>query len=336
MPLRIYRRPSGLYHIRGTHHGVSVDRSARTRVAADAERVKEALERDIFERVVLGKPPEHSFAEAALGYMRGGGERRYLTPILERIGAMALKGVTQSVIDDTAAALYPERAASTLNRQVYTPIAAVLNWAADEGMLGQVRRVRRPAQPAGRVDWRRPGELELVIEACPHPLSSLITQYVGTGARASELLQLDWCDVSPAGERIVLWETKGGYARHVPLQSRARAALPKRPKGGRAGDDSRVWARWGAYDAVNTALRRATRRAGLPALSCHTLRHSWATWTYAMTQDLRLLMQLGGWRSVEMAMRYVHAGSPDVADEARAYGWEAPGESSRPALRVVK
>lgn len=327
MPLNVYRRKSGWYHIRGSHHGRRVDQSARTRIRAEAQRVKEAIERRIFDEQVLQKPPTRTFAEAAVGYMQSGGERRYLAPILERIGKLELAKIGQAVIDETAATLYPGVKSSTLNRHVYTPISAVLNWAVDEGWMA-ARRIRRPTQPQGRVDWRTPDEIADLIDACPEDLAAIVTFYVGTLARASEGLDLDWRDVSPMGERVILWETKGGYSRHVDLQPRVRAVLPIRSEG-------RVWTRWNAYDAINTALRRVCRRSGLPAISCHVLRHTGATWLYALSHDLDLLMKVGGWRSVAMAMRYVHAGSPDLADAVKVHGWEVPGSTNRATLKIV-
>lgn len=55
MPLYVEKRPSGIYRIRGSHHGVTIDRSARTRKPGEADKVREKVEREIFEQVVLGK-----------------------------------------------------------------------------------------------------------------------------------------------------------------------------------------------------------------------------------------------------------------------------------------
>lgn len=327
MPLKPYLRPSGVYHIRGVHHGVRVDRSAGARSLAVAKQVAESIEREIFDEVILKKPKDRTFAEAAAAYMRGGGERGVMTPLLLELRETPLSRVTQDVIDELATKLYPDGANSTKNRKVYTPISAVLNYAADAWGTPR-RRLRRPKQPMGRIDWRTPAEIELWI-GWGGPWARLITFYAGTGARASEGVGLDWEDVSPAAQRITFWddETKGGYARHVDLPQRVIRALPQRAEGrvwrGQRGDP------FHAYDAINLGLARRAERRGLPHLHLHVLRHTWATWAYAVTKDLDFVMRQGGWKSPALAMRYIHAGTEDLKEQVLAYGWDFGGVGSQ-------
>ncbi len=48
------------------------------------------------------------------------------------------------------------------------------------------------------------------------------------------------------------------------------------------------------------------RRAGINDFRPHDCRHTWATWLYSETRDLRLLMDLGGWKTIAMVERYTH------------------------------
>lgn len=292
MPLRKYKRPSGWYHIRGSHHGVLVDESANTRDPIAAEKVREAREREIFEQVVLGKKPRRTFADAAEGYMKGGGERRYLHAILTAkikvdrkavvFGVMFLDEIDQAIIDDVALALYPRRdsedserkAKATRNRQVYTPISSVMTWASEQKSWGFSHgRIRRPEEPKGRIDWRTPKEIEWWLERAGHA-KGLLTFYAGTGARASEVVgdedqRLDWKDVTPGGQRVTFWgeKTKSGNDRSIDLQMRVRTSLPPRPDTGKGpvflNDEGKPWHN---YDAINLLLRRISmREAGLAA-----------------------------------------------------------------------
>lgn len=66
----------------------------------------------------------------------------------------------------------------------------------------------------------------------------------------------------------------------------------------------------------------------------HTLRHTWATWHYAMNRDTLELMQLGGWRRPDMALRYAKLAPADLADRLFAHGWDftrAAGRIDHPA-----
>lgn len=395
MALYLYQNPkSKIFYVRGAHHGVTVDESARTRVRADAEGVRERREREIYAEVVLGKKRDRSFAEAALGYMNGDGEAKYLTKILaaqvkvdsKRVvfGEMLLKDIDQAVIDDLAALLYPGAKSSTRNRQVYTPVSAVLTWASEQkSWQFSHGRVRRPKQPKGKLDWRTPTEIEWWL-ARVGDLKPLISAYVGTGARASEMLNLKWPNVTPALHRITLWEdeTKAETARGIDLQMRVRAVMPPRPDNNKG----HVWLkangeRWSAYDAINNRLwnvtvrearavaskaeqdeiaealsiartlkvvglekRRAAatrareiiaevaQREDIPRIHCHVFRHTWATWAYAVTRDMPWVMAQGGWATPALAMRYIHVGSADLAEDVIDHGWEirAAGRPPRP------
>ena len=61
---------------------------------------------------------------------------------------------------------------------------------------------------------------------------------------------------------------------------------------------------------IRTAFRAACRRAGITDFRPHDCRHTWATWLYSETRDLRLLMELGGWKTITMVERYTHV-NPD-------------------------
>jgi integrase len=390
--LRLYKHPrSGIWQIRGTYLGRNLDESAGTRNERDAEGILERRKRDIYEEVVLNKPRPRSFAEAMIGYVKAGGEKTFLAKInaaeikvdgAKRIfGQMLLTEIDQSVIDDLAAAIYPNAKDATRNRQLYTPVSAVLQYAADQTSWGFTKgRIRRPPTPLGRVDWRTPKEIQWWLDNAG-PEKAIITGYVGTGARAGELIKLDWPQVSPANHRFTLWEgdTKAGRARGIDEQTRVRGLLPQRPADGlgpvylngrgerwtvgavqkaldritvravreranndeseriaelvhRAGSakfdhDARNEARkqvWAIYEAI-------AERERVAWIHPHVFRHTWATWTYAVTRDLAWLMDQGGWAKPAMAMRYTHVGSADLADEVLSYGWEMrPGLNARP------
>jgi len=317
MPLKLYKRPNGIWHIRGTVQRVRYDESARTRVKSEAEAIRAKLEADAFKRAVYGDRAVATFAEAAEGYMRAGGSPENLTPLLLKIGPRRLSDIKQAVVDQIAADMHPTGKPATRIRKVYTPVSAVLNYAAEQGLCDPVR-FRKPRVEQQRVDYLTPAEAETLLNILPGDLQAIVAFYLATGCRATEALMLDWRDVSPKGERVVFWETKGGYARGVDLQRRAKALMPPPATGP-------VFTRWADYDAVNKALNRATEANKFRHVHCHLFRHTWATWAYACTRDLTFLMQQGGWKSAGMVTRYAHAASPDLADAVLDAGWEFGG-----------
>lgn len=340
MPLYIERRKSGIWRIRGSHHGVTVDRSAKTRSRGEAEAIRERWEREIYARQVHGKAPPYSFAEAVLDYQRAGGQLKYMAPVLDAFGLRDVAALRQSDLDRAALEAYPDAKPSTVNRQFYTPFIAVMTLAAHNDRC-PMRTWRRPKQPEGRIDWRSPAEMEPILDAMSPRARGLAEFMLGGFPRVSEALGMLARDVSPGARRATFWQTKGGYSRHVDLPPRAQDAL-RAALHGVNDPDSILWRTdrdgqpWHAYDAFNLALKRACRSVAAKPLSSHTLRHTGATWRYSTERDLPRLMAAGGWRSLAMVQRYVHAGTDDLADAVKAHNWAIGGQQQAGAFRDVQ
>lgn len=323
MPLKLYQRPNGIFHIRGTVQGRRVDESARTRVRAEAEQIKARLEADLFTRSVYGDKAVATFAEAVDLYTLAGKPTDHLAPLVSRVGLTPIREIDQAFVDRLAVEMKPDAAPATRIRQIYTPFSAVINFAAPK--LCDPIKLVKPKGAGKRVDFLTPAQAETLLGFLPAHLSRLAAFYLATGCRATEALNLEWRDVSVGGERVVFWNTKMNYSRGVDLQHRARQNLPPRPD-----KNDFVWLNsegdpWHAYDGVNLMLGRHCERNGFRHVHCHLFRHTWATWAYAVTRDLNFLMQAGGWKSPTMVLRYAHAASDDLAASVLDHGWEIRG-----------
>jgi len=153
---------------------------------------------------------------------------------------------------------------------------------------------------------------------------ALLEVLYGTGARISEAVGLDIDDLDLVGE----WRTatvpatvrlagKGGKERIVPVGSYARQALeaylirgrPSLVRAARHGTPSHAVflnARGGRLTRQGAwgALHAAAARAGLPAVSPHTLRHSFATHLLDGGADVRVVQELLGHASVTTTQVY--------------------------------
>ncbi len=332
MPLRLRKRKgSPHYYLRGTIRGVAVDESTGTdsKPAADAIRIKR--EAGILNRSIHGAASQTGFLEAAVGYLENGGERRFMIPLLDHFGATRLSDIDQQAIERAAIALYPGRAPATINRQLYTPMSAIIAYGAGRNMCAPLR-LRRPRETMKPVRWMRPDEAEALIEACAPHLQPLVIFLLGTGARLSEALYLDWREVDLGARRVWFPQTKTGKARGVPLNSRVVAALA-----GIAHREGEVFrtqagrpysARPGGGGQIKTGFTAACRRAGITGFTPHGCRHTWATWFYAATRDLRALMELGGWASESMVVRYTHVNPDHLHGLVEALPWAQKREIS--------
>lgn len=131
MPLKLVQRHSSPYwYIRGTVRGISVDESTGVSDRQAAEEIRILREAEVLKRSIHGDSATRTFAEAALSYMEAGGEREHLGPLLKHFAKTKLAAIGQAEIDAAAAKLKPGLSPATLNRQIYTPMAAVLHHAA--------------------------------------------------------------------------------------------------------------------------------------------------------------------------------------------------------------
>src|SRR6185312_10398355 len=170
-----------------------------------------------------------TFAEAAIAYMEAGGERRFLAPLLRHFGNGLLANCSQAEVDAAAVTLYPHATSATRNRQVYSPISAILKRA------GVERPLRRPkgSQGTPRLTWLRPEEAMRLLdaaEAVDVRFGALCTFLLYTGCRLSEALRLKWSDVNLEENFAYVGRTKNGEPRAVHLPQSAVANLSVLPR----------------------------------------------------------------------------------------------------------
>ena len=337
MPVKLYRRKgSPNWYIRGTVRGIPVDESSRTSDRAAAEEIRIQREAEVLQRSIHGARATATFLEAAVSYMEAGGERRYLKAVIDHFGTTPLVKIDQAAIDSAAHSLKPGAGNATRNRQIYTPMSAVLKHAAKRGLC-DFPRIERPRQPRGRIRWLRPPEAERLIESCAAHMRPLVVFLFGTGARLSEALYLDWGDVSLKDRRIRFTQTKNGEARGVPLNERVLVELAnldhREEAVFRRPDGEPYRPRKGGGGQIDTAFQGACRRAGIADFSPHDCRHTWATWLYGETRDLRGLMELGGWKSERMVIRYTHVNPDHLARSIDSLPWEKSGKHNKGAKK---
>jgi integrase/recombinase XerD len=188
----------------------------------------------------------------------------------------------------------------------------------------------RPPTPARRLPKAIPVEsVVALIEAAgavegPRGVRdrALLELLYGTGARISEAVGLAVDDLDRAQASVRL-AGKGGKERIVPVGSyalkavedylvRGRPALAAAGKGGARGGALFLNVRGGALSRQSawSILRAAAERAGgaggvdVPAVSPHTLRHSFATHLLDGGADVRVVQELLGHASVTTTQVY--------------------------------
>jgi hypothetical protein len=166
VPLKLVKRAkSPNWIIRGTLRGVRVEGSTGTTEKRAAEEIRAKREAEILTESVYGKAVTMTFAHAAHSFLQEGRSRRFVAPLLEHFGTTPLRHIGQEAIDRAASKLHPKASNATRNRQVYTPVCAILQHAARKGWCPRPV-FSRPKVAKVAIRWLKPNEAERLIEAC--------------------------------------------------------------------------------------------------------------------------------------------------------------------------
>ncbi|MFT9046229.1 tyrosine-type recombinase/integrase [Acetobacter orientalis] len=348
MSLKVVTRKGGAaLYIRGTVRGQSVFESTGTADPEQAEAYRAKREADLWTQSVYGKRAVVTFAHAVTAYLeaeeRAETTRTHLRKLLLHFGTSRLDHIGQQELDDAYKAILTKGAqasGATKIRAVLTPLRAVLEFAAIRGWCSKPA-FARPKVKQVRMQFLRPVEATALVEAAAPHLQPLLIFLIGTGARMSEALELDWKDVDLRGKRAVVWQ-KQDDERHIDLPPVVVLALEslewrtgrvfrpvrsRKPRGALRGKEIGE----AYYDTgrtgggqIKSAWATACRKAGLPGrnrvwipkggnrqkvqfvpdLTPHCLRHTFASWHYCIHRDLLRLKEDGGWHTITMVTRY--------------------------------
>lgn len=366
--LKVVSRPGRTtLYIRGTVRGQSLFESAGTDSPELAEAYRAKREAELYARSVYGARAVVDFATAAASYLtaeaRKPGTKALIRRLAVHFGTRPLAKIGQEELDRAYAALLrPDASPATRLRNVLTPLRAILEHAARRGWCDRPA-FEVPRQPRPRVAFLLPAQATGLVEAAAPHLRPLVVFLIGTAARMSEALELDWRDVDLEAGRVTFRRTKTDRERHVDLAPAARAALaalpqregrvfrPARPRRRLKGETGPQWRVGEAYHdtgrtgggQIKTGWAAACRRAGLPGewrgegnarhfvpeLHPHDLRHTAATWHYAVHKDLLRLQQFGGWAGLDQVQVYAHLLPDTYAAAAADWLGLAPAKKGR-------
>lgn len=308
MPLKLIPPRDGktpYWSIRGTYLGIYCDRSAKSDRRSIAAKALKAIEREI-ERGAFSGKGDQTFAWAAKQYIDAGGEEIYLAKIVRFFGHTKYKDIMQQDVDGCSIVLYPKASAATRNRQVYTPVCAVLKHA------GSRIDLRRPKGSAGNkaTAWLWPEQAEAIFaeaEKIDKEFAALLIVLCYTGMRLSEALGLTWDNVRLADGYAYIPDTKNGEPRAVFIPPVAVAAVANVE---RSASRHRVF-RFAKSGHLYSLLRMAAIKAGVELAersAFHCFRHTYATWMrrYAGADETSLIAT-GAWKDKKSVSRYTHA-----------------------------
>lgn len=302
---------SPYYRVRGTEHGIRIDRSTQETSKSEAlkwlARWKLEAKRD-----ALSDQSEKplTFVGGAAAYINAGGEAQFLKPLVLHFGERPIGGITQADIDAAAVALYPRGSAPTRNRAVYTPMSAILR---HNGVTLALKRPKGSLSKP-RTAWLQPEEAHALLaaaKAIDARFGALLTFLLYCGPRLSEALRLEWADVDFERSTALLRDTKPGTPLTLHMPPLVVVALANLPRGRRVFATSKC-------GRIYSWFAEAEKAAGLdlpPRTAFHVLRHTHAAWRRLYTgADTTALVNTGLWKSRNAAAVYEHM---DVSAEMK-------------------
>src|SRR5271167_1687076 len=159
MSLALYapgtRKGNKFWLIRGRHDGRAIEMSTKTADRAQARKILRDLERELAAGELPKAGAAVSFAEAAELYCAWAnptkGDRVRIARIADLLGKRPIGDLRQADLVAMANRLFPDKSPATKNRWALKPAAAILHYAARQGLAGWLRIEKfREARPQTR------------------------------------------------------------------------------------------------------------------------------------------------------------------------------------------
>lgn len=307
---------NGIYWIDVQINGKRIRESLKTDDKKQAQSLYDIRRAELWQGRMLKAKPKKTFREAAARWLVERAHKKSINEdkdkinfFLPKLGDRQLSDITRDDIEE----LLPQDVKPATRNRYRAFIRAMLRAAEREwDWLDKAPVLRTEAEPKKRVAFLTRDQAEVLIDSLPEKYRIPVRFALLTGLRRSNVFNLTWDKVDLERGMVIVEadEAKAGQRILVPLNSAARAllqAMPE-PRQGRVwGDLTRVW--------CNT-WKAATKRAGVPWLRFHDLRHTWASWHAMAGTPLSVLQELGGWHSPQMVQRYAHLSPEHLAAAA--------------------
>lgn len=309
MPGLKLKEREGIWYAVGTYDGQRIRDSLGTRDRKEAAEKLAIYQAQLFKRSTYGEEAVRLFEEAAVSYMRQGGEARFLTKIIKHFKNRRIASIKPGEIRDMALTLYPGKTAATRNRQALIPARAVINHAHSLGWCPPIK-IKMFDGPKSRkhtpVDdtWLEKFMAQADADKLQH-LSGLVLFMNQTGARVSEAVNLMGEHVDLVNRTAVLAKTKTEEWSVRQLT----AELVVRLSALGLADGVPVFS-YTDSKAVNKRIAAVCVRADIEKRTTHSAgRHSFGTNAMNVPEaNIKDAMEAGGWKSAKLFLEtYVHS-----------------------------
>jgi integrase len=336
----LYRRTDGYYDIRYQENGKTLQKSTGTRDPHEAERVRARFASDYRSPKRFPNPTIGELIDSYIVHrskdVASPETFPYVFAAPKRLsGALKAETFAQSKVSQYVAARRKEKAQAryarrykgstvsdaTVNKELRM-VRAALNWAYSENLLER-RPVFRIELTSGKVRdvWITKEEANRLVKAAPPHLALFILIALGTAKRRGAILSLKWENVHltrPGHEFIDFGDDVGNKRRGTtPIAGNAKLLAALRNAKLQAVTPYVIEWHGSPIRDVKTALAWTCKRAQLPPISSHTLKHTAVTWMVQADVSFERIAKFTG-TSKEIIQRVYGHHSPEFVNEAIA------------------
>lgn len=234
----------------------------------------------------------------------------------------SVQGITREVIEELRALKAEESSPARADRSMALLRALLRKCVNDWGVLDAAPKVPMYNPKKAEPRFLTHAEFAKLVAELPPHLKLAARFAVLTGLRMRSMLALEWSRVDLKAKRA--WvpgeQMKAGHTHGLPLSKAAIKVLKELRQLSPEGKHVFQFDGNPIDDCNTAAFKKAVDRAGLAPLRWHDLRHCWASWAVQSGVTLQELMQLGGWASYSMVLRYAHLAPDHLAEAAEKVG----------------
>lgn len=319
----IYKRPeSPFWHVR---IGRKTRRSTGTTNRREAEEFEEQLRQRLWRQRKLGDRSAISFREVAARWLNETNKRtkdrdeEFIEWFEQHIGEEPISAIDRDAIEELRKiALDEGRAKSSVDRYFCVLRAILRKCEREWRYLDHAPVVPMFNPPAPEPRWLTREQFEQLCRHLPKHLELAARFAVLTGLRMRSMLKVTWDRVDLRAKR--LWipgdHMKAGRSHGVPLSKAAVKVLTQLKTLNPEGNHVFQWMGKPIDDCNTLAFQKAVKAAKVDPLRWHDLRHTFASWAIQSGVTLQELMELGGWKSFEMVLKYAHLAPDHLASAA--------------------
>lgn len=248
----------------------------------------------------------------------------------DKIASYSLVALTPKIIADYRDRRLKEVSTGTVRHEINL-ISVAFNTASREwgiSALNPVTMIKKPVNGKARSRRISPDEVDAIIQhSYTKELPDFLRLALATGMRRGELLSLRWQDINQGRRIAILYDTKNGEDRIVPLSSKALsvlAAMPRRLDGRLFGLIKTSFSK-----ALRTSVRRARKayvaacieRGELPDpnylvdIHLHDARHEAVSSFFELGLNMVEVASISGHKTLAMLKRYTHLRAEDLAEK---------------------